>query len=227
MRLLHASVDTTVIALWLGHESVATTQINVHADLALKERAWPAPPRSPPFQAATNPPTQSWPSSTTVISPVFGYRISIGKDQCPNAVQQIPQRPPFPQADDQRSARVCEIWCIAGDPPVTIATAGGEHSTIAKPIQPGDLLVRDQKLDSFTFIFDKAVLPIPRLVINANYAVADPSTPHILRASGVPETTRPYKYYDKTKGTNRYKTYHDPRVSPDPPGRGHYLPDRT
>ena len=39
MRLLNAGVDTTVIALWLGHASVATTQIYVHADLALKERA--------------------------------------------------------------------------------------------------------------------------------------------------------------------------------------------
>lgn len=39
MRLLLAGVDTTVIALWLGHESVATTQIYVHADLVLKERA--------------------------------------------------------------------------------------------------------------------------------------------------------------------------------------------
>lgn len=39
MRLLNAGVDTTVIALWLGHESVATTQIYVHADLALKEQA--------------------------------------------------------------------------------------------------------------------------------------------------------------------------------------------
>ena len=39
MRLLAAGVDTTVIALWLGHESVATTQIYIHADLALKERA--------------------------------------------------------------------------------------------------------------------------------------------------------------------------------------------
>jgi integrase/recombinase XerD len=39
MRLLNAGADTTVIALWLGHESVATTQIYVHADLALKERA--------------------------------------------------------------------------------------------------------------------------------------------------------------------------------------------
>ena len=39
MRLLEAGVDTTVIALWLGHESVATTQIYIHADLALKERA--------------------------------------------------------------------------------------------------------------------------------------------------------------------------------------------
>jgi integrase/recombinase XerD len=39
MRLLHAGVDTTVIALWLGHEQVETTQMYVHADLALKERA--------------------------------------------------------------------------------------------------------------------------------------------------------------------------------------------
>ena len=39
MRLLHARVDTTVIALWLGHESVETTQIYVHADMTLKERA--------------------------------------------------------------------------------------------------------------------------------------------------------------------------------------------
>ncbi len=39
MRLLHAGVDTSVIALWLGHENVETTQIYLHADLTLKERA--------------------------------------------------------------------------------------------------------------------------------------------------------------------------------------------
>jgi site-specific recombinase XerD len=39
MRLLHAGVDTTVIALWLGHEQVETTQMYLHADLAVKERA--------------------------------------------------------------------------------------------------------------------------------------------------------------------------------------------
>jgi integrase/recombinase XerD len=39
MRLLQAGVDTSVLALWLGHESVETTQIYLHADLALKERA--------------------------------------------------------------------------------------------------------------------------------------------------------------------------------------------
>jgi len=39
MRLLHAGVDTSVIALWLGHERVETTQIYLHADLAIKERA--------------------------------------------------------------------------------------------------------------------------------------------------------------------------------------------
>ena len=39
MRLLHAGVDLAVIALWLGHEQVETTQIYLHADLALKEKA--------------------------------------------------------------------------------------------------------------------------------------------------------------------------------------------
>jgi len=39
MRLLHAGVDTSVIALWLGHEGIETTQVYVHADLTLKERA--------------------------------------------------------------------------------------------------------------------------------------------------------------------------------------------
>jgi len=39
MRLLAAGVDTTVIALWLGHEKVATTAVYIHADLVLKERA--------------------------------------------------------------------------------------------------------------------------------------------------------------------------------------------
>jgi site-specific recombinase XerD len=50
MRLLHAGVDTTVIALWLGHERVDTTQIYLHADLALKERAIArtTPPDTPP-----------------------------------------------------------------------------------------------------------------------------------------------------------------------------------
>ena len=39
MRLLNAGVDTSVIALWMGHENTATTQVYIHAGLALKERA--------------------------------------------------------------------------------------------------------------------------------------------------------------------------------------------
>jgi integrase/recombinase XerD len=37
MCLLRAGVDRSVIALWLGHESVETTQMYLNADLALKE----------------------------------------------------------------------------------------------------------------------------------------------------------------------------------------------
>ena len=39
MHLLQAGVDITVIALWLGHQSPATTHTYIEADLAMKERA--------------------------------------------------------------------------------------------------------------------------------------------------------------------------------------------
>jgi site-specific recombinase XerD len=39
MSLLQAGVDTTVIALWLGHTDVRSTQPYLHADLTIKERA--------------------------------------------------------------------------------------------------------------------------------------------------------------------------------------------
>jgi site-specific recombinase XerD len=39
MELLQAGVDRSVIALWLGHESVDTTQVYLDANLALKEKA--------------------------------------------------------------------------------------------------------------------------------------------------------------------------------------------
>ncbi len=39
MDLLRRGVDLTVIALWLGHESIETTQIYLHADMQLKEKA--------------------------------------------------------------------------------------------------------------------------------------------------------------------------------------------
>ena len=39
MDLLRRGVDLSVIALWLGHESMETTQIYLHADMRLKEKA--------------------------------------------------------------------------------------------------------------------------------------------------------------------------------------------
>ncbi len=50
MQLLQAGVDVSVIALWMGHESVQTTSVYLHADLALKEQALArtAPPRTTP-----------------------------------------------------------------------------------------------------------------------------------------------------------------------------------
>jgi integrase/recombinase XerD len=39
MALLHSGIDTSVIALWMGHESPETTQVYLHADMTIKERA--------------------------------------------------------------------------------------------------------------------------------------------------------------------------------------------
>ena len=51
MFLREAGVDISVIALWLGHESIASTQIYMHADLALKQRALD---RSAPAEVTPN-----------------------------------------------------------------------------------------------------------------------------------------------------------------------------
>lgn len=50
MALLHCGVDTSVIALWLGHETLQSTNVYLHADMALKERALArtAPPATKP-----------------------------------------------------------------------------------------------------------------------------------------------------------------------------------
>ncbi|NUA27297.1 tyrosine-type recombinase/integrase [Cupriavidus basilensis] len=39
MHLLQAGVDISLIALWLGNESIETTHVSIDADLATKERA--------------------------------------------------------------------------------------------------------------------------------------------------------------------------------------------
>lgn len=52
MHMLQAGVDITVIALWLGHESLSTTHSYIEADLAMKERALKSlqPPASAPIR---------------------------------------------------------------------------------------------------------------------------------------------------------------------------------
>jgi site-specific recombinase XerD len=50
MTLLHAGVDTAVIALWLGHADIRSTNAYLHADMTLKQRALDrtTPTDSPP-----------------------------------------------------------------------------------------------------------------------------------------------------------------------------------
>ena len=44
--MMTAGVDTSVIALWLGHQSEETTHIYLHADMTIKERALARVPTS-------------------------------------------------------------------------------------------------------------------------------------------------------------------------------------
>ena len=60
MSLLQAGVDTSVIALWLGHADVRSTQPYLHADLTIKEKALAlahaADRHARPLQAPGRPP---------------------------------------------------------------------------------------------------------------------------------------------------------------------------
>ena len=75
MALLHAGVDITVIALWLGHESVTTTQIYLQADMALKQQALDrtTPPASRPGPLPAPRPAPRVPRSP-VIMPISRTR---------------------------------------------------------------------------------------------------------------------------------------------------------
>lgn len=50
MRMLAAGVDIATISLWLGHESIESTRVYLHADMTLKQRALDhtAPPQTTP-----------------------------------------------------------------------------------------------------------------------------------------------------------------------------------
>ena len=63
MSLLQAGVDTSVIALWLGHAGVRSTDAYVHADISIKEKALALTTPARPSPAATAPPTRSSRSS--------------------------------------------------------------------------------------------------------------------------------------------------------------------
>ena len=56
MSLLHAGIDTSTIALWLGHAGTKATQVYLHADLALKEAALARTAPTPAGRARYHPP---------------------------------------------------------------------------------------------------------------------------------------------------------------------------
>lgn len=51
MEMLQAGIDCSIIAMWLGHESIETTQMYLHADLEIKEKAIA---KTAPLNTSTN-----------------------------------------------------------------------------------------------------------------------------------------------------------------------------
>lgn len=62
MRFLEAGIDSAVIALWLGHESITTTSIYLHADLNIKRTALERTrqPDTPPGDYHPDDPLLAW-----------------------------------------------------------------------------------------------------------------------------------------------------------------------
>jgi hypothetical protein len=63
MSLLQAGVDTAVIALWLGHADIRSTNTYLHADMTIKQRALDLLTPTSPHRVDTGPPTGCWRSS--------------------------------------------------------------------------------------------------------------------------------------------------------------------
>ena len=63
MGMLAAELDVATIALWLGHSNIKSSEIYIHADMTLKEKALARVARPPPPSTATDRPTPSSPSS--------------------------------------------------------------------------------------------------------------------------------------------------------------------
>ena len=87
MALLQHGVDPAVIALWLGHESIETTQLYLHADMQLKERALgysdpagnppdPVPARGQPPCLAESTLIMPTPSPPRIRDPTESWRVS-------------------------------------------------------------------------------------------------------------------------------------------------------
>ena len=62
MRLIEAGVDTATVALWLGHASIRSTAVYIHADLAMKQKALDRTAPSALREGVTGRPTNCSPS---------------------------------------------------------------------------------------------------------------------------------------------------------------------
>jgi integrase/recombinase XerD len=75
MELLQAGVDCSVIALWLGHESIETTQTYLHAHSHSRRRHWPNSNRTnAASEPASVPTTDCSPSSKRCRRPDYAER---------------------------------------------------------------------------------------------------------------------------------------------------------
>jgi Phage integrase family len=105
MTLLNAGIDTSTIALWLGHEQERTTHIYLHADLALKQRTLDriTPPNGHPGRYRAHA-TPCSPSSKVYSSPALPLPAASERTTSIRAVRSrfVPSGRPTPELGDVR-----------------------------------------------------------------------------------------------------------------------------
>jgi len=171
MRLLTAGIDTTVIALWLGHESIETTQIYLHADMKTKETALARTLDSHDSYAASDDDPERLvpnPAKRVAHHEVQAARARYDRAQARTDAAMLAARSPAPGAETiltnpVHDAITADLRAADAD----LSAAQADHKAIPTRVPLGELHPGQQVLDVETKLITHAIGAAAFNTINA------------------------------------------------------------